>query len=82
MIFAPDAVVAWDLTIASAACSDCHEKLPKNHPFATTIKEIAQRVGHFLLHNSNHAHRNLPLFSLREFQTRLLRCCFRLERFR
>ena len=31
---------------------------------------------------SNHAHRNFPPLTLREFQTRLLRLCFGLERFR
>ena len=32
-----------------------------------------------LLLNPNHTHSNRSAFPLREFQTRLLRCCFRLE---
>jgi hypothetical protein len=44
---------------------------------ATRRKEGA-RVP--LLLDPNHSHRNRPPFPLREFQTRLLRLCFRLER--
>ncbi len=35
-----------------------------------------------LLLDPNHTHRNRPPLPLREFQTRLLRLCFRLERLR